>query len=271
MLHFFCALFCESKPIIEFYNLHKLEEFNSFPIYQSKDKDITLTITGVGKTNAISAVEYHHESIKTSENDIWLNIGIAGHKSINVGEALLVNKITDSENKKCWYPQIVFKPPCDSIDLLSINSPSTEYKACLFDMEAAGFYQIAIKFGTAELVHCLKIVSDNNKKSISKINKDNVDFIIRNNLDIIEKLSINLKILAHQITPMTIISETYELYIKKWHFTQTEKFKLHNLLTKLQTRYSNENLFESNNHLRTGKLVLKALQNKLNNTNFSIN
>ena len=80
-----------------------------------------------------------------------------------------------------------------------------------------------------------------------------------------------MKILAHQITPITIISETYELYIKKWHFTQTEKFKLHNLLTKLQTRYSNENLFESNNHLRTGKLVLKALQNKLNNTNFSIN
>ena len=29
MLHFFCALFCESKPIIEFYNLHKLKEFNS--------------------------------------------------------------------------------------------------------------------------------------------------------------------------------------------------------------------------------------------------
>ena len=160
-VHFFSALFCEAKPIIKHYGLSKLENLNTFSIYSSNEGDITLTITGIGKNNAIKAIKYHHDSMHTHKSDIWLNIGIAGHKNISVGDIRLINKITDDEDKKSWYPQIIFKSECPSIDLVSLNAPSTNYKACLYDMEASGFYQTAIQYGTIELVQSLKIISDN--------------------------------------------------------------------------------------------------------------
>ena len=83
-IHFFCALLCEANPIIENYNLIKSDKYNLYNIYLSADKEISLTLTGIGKTNAAKAVNYHHECVNTSDNNIWLNIGIAGHKNIEI-------------------------------------------------------------------------------------------------------------------------------------------------------------------------------------------
>ncbi len=270
-VHFFSALFCEAKPIIKHYDLSKLENLNTFSIYSSNEGDITLTITGIGKNNAIKAIKYHHDSMHTHKSDIWLNIGIAGHKNISVGDIRLINKITDDEDKKSWYPQIIFKSECPSIDLVSLNAPSTNYKACLYDMEASGFYQTAIQYGTIELVQSLKIISDNSRTSISKINAENVESLIKLNIDAIEKVLSELKILAKQITSEEKLPNYYELFIEKWHFTQSEKYRLKRMLAKINIRYSNENIFESTNHLGTGKLVLKELENKLTNINFYLN
>ena len=33
-------------------------------------------------------------------NNIWINIGIAGHKTKKIGNILLVNKVTDIETKR---------------------------------------------------------------------------------------------------------------------------------------------------------------------------
>ena len=270
-IHFFCALLCEANPIIENYNLIKSDKYNLFNIYLSADKEITLTLTGIGKSNMAKAVNYHHECVNTSSNNIWLNIGIAGHKNIEIGEIRLVNKITDDEDKLSWYPQIIFDPPCDCLDLVSLKSPSTKYKSCLYDMEASGFYQMAVKFGTSELIHSLKIISDNSKKTISEINKKNIEFIVKNKINVIEKLLAELEVLTNHVTPKNRKPKYYNLFLKKWHFTQSEKHILSSLLTKLLIRYKNENFFEMTEHLTTGKLVLKELQNKINNINFSIN
>ena len=37
-VHIFCALSCEAKPIIDNFNLIRLNEFDLFKIYQSIDK-----------------------------------------------------------------------------------------------------------------------------------------------------------------------------------------------------------------------------------------
>ena len=76
-VHFFSALFCEAKPIIKHYDLSKLENLNTFSIYSSNEGDITLTITGIGKNNAVKAIKYHHDSMHTHKSDIWLNIGLS--------------------------------------------------------------------------------------------------------------------------------------------------------------------------------------------------
>ena len=106
---------------------------------------------------------------------------------------------------------------------------------------------------------------------MSVINKKNIEFLVKNKMNIIEKLLTELEDLANNITPGNREPKYYNLFLKKWHFTQSEKHMLSNLLTKLLIRYSDENLFEMTESLATGKSVLKELQNKINNINFSIN
>ena len=178
MKHIFCALPCEAQPIVQHFKLTELQQFGLFRIYQSTDKQISLTITGIGKLNAASAVSYHHACLGSQASDIWLNIGVAGHKDIAVGEARLINKITDEQDKSCWYPQILFNSTCESAPLITLDSPSTDYQEALFDMEASGFYQMAIRLGTAECVHSLKIISDNHKQATSTVNADSVKKLI---------------------------------------------------------------------------------------------
>ncbi len=195
MIHIFCALPCEAGPIIQLLKLTELKQFDLFRIYQSKDKQSSLTITETGKLNAASAVSYHHACLDTQASDIWLNIGIAGHESIPVGEARLINKITDNQDKTSWYPQILFKPPCDSAPLVTLDNPSTDYQDMLFDMEASGFYQIAIRLGTAECIHCLKIISDNHTQPTSTVNADSVKKLVIAQIETIENV---LKSLSKQ-------------------------------------------------------------------------
>ena len=179
-VHIFCALKYEAEPIIDNFNLIRLNDYKLFKIYQSIDQKISLVITNVGKNNAKDAVIYHHNSIKTCKSDIWFNIGIAGHENIEIGEIRLINKIVDFENKSCWYPQIIFESPCNSIDLISLEKPSNKYQSCLYDMEASGFFKGARVYAGPEKVQCIKIISDNKKSSILNISskKLKIGFIL---------------------------------------------------------------------------------------------
>ena len=201
-LHIFCALKCEAEPIIDNFKLIRLNDFKLFKIYQSIDQETSLVITNVGKNNAKNAVAYHHDCIKTTKSDIWFNIGIAGHENIAIGEIRLINKIVDSDNKSCWYPQIIFDPPCDSIDLISLERPSNEYQTCLYDMEASGFYSAASQYGISELIHSVKVISDNTSSSISKINK----FPSFNKCLYLFKFSLNIDNSYCELTSETVIN-----------------------------------------------------------------
>tara|TARA_B100000586_G_scaffold263384_1_gene232698 strand:+ start:4323 stop:5141 length:819 start_codon:yes stop_codon:yes gene_type:complete len=269
-VHIFCALSCEAKPIIDNFNLIRLNEFDLFKIYQSIDKETSLIITNIGKVNAVEAVTYHHDNIKTSEYDIWLNIGIAGHENISIGEIRIINKIVDHEDQSCWYPQIIFNPPCNCIDLITLGKPSTEYQSCLYDMEASGFYFAATKYGTLELIHSLKIISDNNKAPISKINKNDVSNLVKNKISTINKILNELRLLSSEIKSTNKQPRDYENFLKKWHFSQTEKYQLLNLLQKHDVRFPENNFSEISETLKTGKQVLKKLRDKLNKMDFSL-
>ena len=269
-LHIFCALKCEAEPIIDNFKLIRLNDFKLFKIYQSIDQETSLVITNVGKNNAKNAVAYHHDCIKTTKSDIWFNIGIAGHENIAIGEIRLINKIVDSKNKSCWYPQIIFDPPCDSIDLISLERPSNEYQTCLYDMEASGFYSAASQYGISELIHSVKVISDNTNSSISKINKDQVKQIVRTKMSVIQIILDKLRLLSVEMQTINKQPKDYEYFLEKWHFTQTEKHQLHNLILKLNIRYPNKDFLKITENLDNGKLVLKKLEERLSKTEFSI-
>ena len=270
MIHFFCALPCEANPLIQHFKLTELKQFDLFPLYQSKDKQFTLTITGIGKLNAASAVSYLHACFNTKISDIWLNIGVAGHENLDIGEVRLINKITDEQDNTSWYPQIIFDAPCQQASLITLDKPSTEYQKTLFDMEASGFYQMATRLGTAELIHCLKIISDNTQQPTHTVNAESVKKLIAAQTETIETI---VELLVSQATEMVFINTippNYATLIERWHFTQTEQIQLLRLLRQWTVRFPDKDIVESVTKQKTGKTILNTLQNYLNETPFSI-
>ena len=270
MIHFFCALPCEAEPIIQRFKLSASKQFDLFRIYQSKDSQISLTTTGIGKLNAASAVSYHHACLNTSTDDIWLNIGVAGHASIAIGEMRLIHKITDHQDNACWYPQILFTPTCESAPLMTLTQPSTDYQDALFDMEASGFYQMAIRLGTAELIHCLKIISDNHQQPTSTVTANDVKDLINAQLTSIEQVIDSLNPIAFEMTSVNSVPEHYSPILKQWHFTQSEQFQLLRLLRQWTIRLPDLDAMNALKDLKTGKSVLSELKNKITESDFVI-
>ncbi len=270
MIHLFCALPCEAETLIQHFKLCEIKEFELFRLYQSQDKNISLAITGIGKLNAAAAVTYHHACLDTSSSDIWLNIGIAGHANISVGEACLVNKITDNQHKTSWYPQILFKTDCTSAALITHDTPSTEYQDALFDMEAAGFYQMALRLGTAELIHCLKIVSDNQEHPADKINADSVKKLIAKHMTTIEQVLDSLKPLSEELRSIKTQPEHYQTLIEQYHFTQSERLQLVRLLRQWPVRFPDDDIMKFVRDIKNGKALNKQVQGKLAESDFAI-
>lgn len=270
MIHLFCALPCEAETLIQYFKLSEQKEFDLFRLYQTQDKSISLTITGIGKLNAAAAVSYHHACLQTASADIWLNIGVAGHANLAIGEACLINKITDDRHATTWYPQILFKTDCTSAALITHDAPSTEYQTALFDMEAAGFYQMALRLGTAELIHCLKIVSDNQEHPADKINADSVKKLIAKHKTTIEQVLDSLKPLAEELRSIKVRPEHYQSLIEQYHFTQSDRLQLVRLLRQWAVRFPNEDIMQSVRDIKNGKSLNKKIQAKLTELDFVI-
>ena len=213
-------------------------------------------------------MSYHHACINTLNSDIWLNVGIAGHKSLAIGEARLVHKIIDVQDSATWYPQIIFKAPCESAELISLDKPCTKYQDVLYDMEASAFYQMALRLGTAELIHCIKIVSDNNEQPASNINADNVKKLIASQTETIVQLVEALKPLSEEIQLLSKEPENFHSFIKQWHFTQSEKTQLLRLLRQWNVLLHDKDVTHAVAEEQNGKSVLKTLREKISKTEF---
>ncbi len=263
MIHFFCALPCEAKPLINHFKLKVDQTSDLFKIYITDDKRITLTICGIGKLNAASAAAYHCAHINPAKSDIWLNIGIAGHQDAELGHAYLANKITDSITQDTWYPQFIFKSPCKSLSLITLESPSNDYQASLFDMEASGFYSVASRIGTNELIHCFKVISDNATNDFKHLNAKQVARYIEQQIDTIESIINILQPYSNELIQISTPPDPFNKLVNQIHFTATEKIQLERLLIQWKVRLPEIKPDNVINLDMKAKAVLKTLANQL--------
>jgi nucleoside phosphorylase len=232
MIHFICALKCEARSLIAHYRLKHCSDSGSFPLYISPDKQISLTISGLGKINAAAATAFTHAFLQTEEQDIWLNVGIAGHRDLEIGEITLAHKIIDQANQCLWYPQIIFSPPCPSMAILSCDQPATEYTDSLFEMEAAGFYATACRFATSELIHVLKIISDNQQHPAEKMSESFVAELVKQKLTVIDQIAESLSLLANHLDKPNDAPDYYDQIIERWRFTHAQRAQLKSCLNR---------------------------------------
>lgn len=211
MLIFVCALFCEAESLIQHFDLKRVGNELPFPIYANGE--MQLIITGVGKMAAAIACAYLGG--KYSHMDVvWMNVGICGGQR-EIGTPFLAHKIFDE--KKSYFPSFVFPLPCQTLSLQTVDFPQKNISNdFLVDMEGLGFFAACSQFSSAEMIHCLKIVSD---CDATILDKATVAKLIQNHLFLIETIATALLGLRVKPDP-----------IKSLGLTTTETHKVQRLL-----------------------------------------
>lgn len=233
MIRFLVALPAEATPLIDRYRLKRRPIQSDFPVYENED--IVLIVSGAGKVAAAAATGYLHALTDSHSHGVWLNVGIAGHGECAVGDGVFAHRITDQKTKRSWYPPLLFDPPCKTDAVLTVDKPEHTYsESCVYDMEASGYYPIACRFSTAELVHCFKVISDNRAVGAETVNPKSGRHLIAKQLDVIDHIARQLSALSAELPEMGPDPCQLNQFLERWHFTVTEQHKLCRLLTRWQ-------------------------------------
>ena len=92
-LNIVVAMKAEARPLIDRFELTlSSPKHGRFPIYENGH--IVLIVSGIGSANAQEAVQCLACHCARKGVSAWLNIGVAGHGSINVGQGFLADCIS---------------------------------------------------------------------------------------------------------------------------------------------------------------------------------
>lgn len=266
----FCALGCEAKPLITAWRLKKLTSPGLlFSIYA--DQTRVIVVSGVGKVAMAGAVGYALALFANRHPaPLLINLGIAGHLKRPVGAVFLTHKIMDDETGRKFFPQLPFIPPCETLSLTTYPKPQAAYVGDdLYDMEAAGFYEMAVKFSSSELIHVVKIISDNAHSPLGNINESIVEHWITGQLETIKALFNSLSHLQ-QTSPATTVSPLLGQLLEQFHFTVTNTSKLKALLLRWSVIRGDEALEWSAANFRSASQVIAWLVQQLDKTEFRL-
>jgi adenosylhomocysteine nucleosidase len=228
MIHFVVALPAEARALIEHYRLCR-RPHTRFPVYASEAA--ALAVAGVGKRAAAEATACLQALTGAPRTGIWLNVGIAGHRTRALAQAVLAHRIRDQSSARTWYPPLLFDVPCATENLLTVEQAWADYpQGWALDMEAAGFYPQACRFASAELVHVLKIISDNAANPFERIDAKIVARWIGEKLKLIDAIVGALRVLAAELPPAERPAAALVRFVGRWHFTVSQRHQLQRLL-----------------------------------------
>lgn len=232
MIHLISALKPEARPLLEHFDLRPLPGSRAFPVYQNRNGDITLTRSGMGKAAAAAATKLTRALFKADKSHAWLNLGVAGHASLPLGQAALVAKITDAASGQTWFPSRVFSAALPVCELLTLEEPCADHQEVLFDMEGAGFFSAVSGCATTELAQTVKVVSDNAEHPPEDLTPTRVSHLIEGNLAVIDELARQLLSLAGEERRRLHPGADYEALVRGRRFTATQREQLKTLLRK---------------------------------------
>ncbi len=263
MIHLVVALPAEARPLASHFSLRSAAEGSPFRIYEGEE--ISLIVSGIGKTAAAAAVAYQFARSGELRNRAWLNVGIAGHRARPVGEPLVAHKVVDEGSGRSWFPPAVFERPCESGVVRTVDRVEREYPAdAAYDMEASGFCASASRLATSELVQVLKVVSDNRSRGPDGISPGEVEALVEGRLETVDRLVAACAALARELDERQAEPPAFPELSRRWRFTVSERRLLRRLLRRLATLDpEGEPLLEAVAPARSGEQALKILQERL--------
>lgn len=227
MLNIVVAHSLEAKPLIEMLRLKKLASLSAYSLYQN-DKGVCLIVSGMGKTSAAAATAYlaAKQENKSNSARAWLNIGIAGHQTVELGEGLLAGKISDRSTGLSYYPSMLFSG-FSTTEIITVDKPEHEYpKNAAYEMEATGFYSTATRIVTSELVQVFKIISDNPTNHVHDIDLSSIGKWIRGQREQIVEIIRQLEEAAQNFNAVYKLPDEYFELNSKCNFSATQQVQL---------------------------------------------
>ena len=202
MLVWVAALHCEAKPIIDYYRLKKSPTHHAFDVYL-KD-NMQCIVTGIGKISAAAATAWIAGLNRKEISIAWINIGTAGSAQHEIGTPLWISKISDVDSKRHYYPVALFNGELETAHCETLNQPRFDYPPDrIYDMEASAVFDAATRFSSAELVHCLKIVSDNPSQQTGR-NKARISELIHQHIALLADFAESVLELNNQVAALEI-------------------------------------------------------------------
>ena len=233
MIHFITALHCEARPIIERYGLKAAGNHGRVALYSSDNA--SLAVSGVGLLQSAIATTALKDTSETAESDVWMNIGVCGHRSLPIGEAILANRVSSPLHRESLYPRLLAKSPFVQTGIETIPEPTSDYpENDAVEMEAYGFFQACLHFTTLERAQAIKIVSDNaNQNAERTFNKDWISQMVANHLDKIESFAQELHGLVRDPESKSSTDKLKAALLSNHHYSVTEQHHLQSRLEKL--------------------------------------
>ena len=256
------ALHAEARAIIDYYGLKREHREHAFACFTADN--VCLVESGTGKTNAATAVGWLSARV-AAKSPVWLNIGMAGHAEHPVGELLLVHRVEDESLGHRWYPPILVSNPPGTDSLMTLNSATQTYPCDLMvDMEASGFFTAASRFTSMELIHSLKIISDNRQHPPTRMKPARVEALISPHMQTIDHYGRQLVELSAQLDDPA--RDEYQQLLQKFRFSTYQQHSLRRLLQRYHALYPDTTALQAMPPTTSSaKGMLQWLTNQLDN------
>ncbi len=190
------ALHCEVKAILDVLKMRKLYA-KPFDMYVCDDfnglGELYVLVGGIGKLNTAAAIGWCGALLQDYQT-AWLNVGIAGHGSKEIGSAFTVGRSDDTTLARAYFPPQVAKRQFPLEACLCVAEPTSNYPDTGgVDMESSAFYKVALRFSYPELVQSVKVVSDNPSEPVEQLNTQKIQKLMHSQkqrvLDFAEQLA----------------------------------------------------------------------------------
>ncbi|MEM9406648.1 MAG: hypothetical protein AAGA81_11480 [Acidobacteriota bacterium] len=185
------AMHEEARPLSRHLRLSADDSARGFRCFR---KDGThLIVSGPGRERAGLATAYGAARLARPERAVFLNVGVAGSGldpvAYPLGSVFLAHSISERLSGRRFFPSLAFAPPVPTAGVVTCDEVETEYRdAVLFEMEASGFYSAARRFGTAELIHSLKVVSDHAESPVGELDAASITAYVEGALSPTQKI-----------------------------------------------------------------------------------
>ncbi|MDC1375750.1 hypothetical protein N8311_01485 [bacterium] len=260
------ALKEEAEIILDEYNMNLDSEFTLFQVFRNLAKTRWLVLSGIGRHNAAAATTYLYVISNASRSTSWINLGIAGSGKGHYGDLCLVNKISNN-NFSNTYPANMPNVTFEKMKLFTSDVPIVNYTLHeLIDMEGSAFYDVTNKISVRELICLIKVISDGPGNSIKDLNKLKIKKLIKLNITNIKTIVSYYENLSANEFKITNKPRIFSKISSQWHFTVSQKYKLNNLIRRINTLTKDEEIIELIKDCKNSRSVITTLETKILNT-----